>query len=262
MQIVKGWVDAGGQSHEKVFDVAGVPTNEAVDTTTCAPLTTGADSLCAVWSDPEFDPSERAFYYLRVVEVPTCRWSTIHCNAQGIDCAGSVPPEWAECCNAAVPKTIRERAWSSPIWYRPEGVSRVRGKLRLREAPDLDALTLGIDLGTWPADFDFATQALTVTLRDDDVVYTATIPAGTLQPTGAGRWAFADAAGSIGGIRRLSVRRRASGVASLRLRTVPIDLAGADAGTHFIEVSLAAGATEITTTPPWTSTGTTLVTRF
>jgi len=101
---------------------------------------------------------------------------------------------------------------------------------------------------------------LTVTLRDDDVVYAATIPAGTLQQTGPGRWSFSDKAGSIGGVRHLSVRQRPSGAVSVRLRTVPIDLAGADAETHFIEISLAAGATQITTTPLWILTGTTLAT--
>src|SRR6266404_3862281 len=72
VQIVKGWVDAGGQSHEKVFEVAGNPENgAAVDTATCAPSGTGFDSLCAVWSDPEFKVAERAFYYARVLENPT-----------------------------------------------------------------------------------------------------------------------------------------------------------------------------------------------
>src|SRR5581483_2114041 len=64
VQIVKGWVDAAGQTHEKVFDVAGDADDGAtVDTATCAPSGAGFDSLCAVWTDPEFDRSERAFYY-------------------------------------------------------------------------------------------------------------------------------------------------------------------------------------------------------
>ncbi len=110
MQIVKGWVDAAGQSHEKVFDVAGNPPNgDDVDTATCTPSGTGADSLCAVWSDPEFDASQRAFYYARVLESPTCRWSTYMCNAAGVDCANpaTIPTGYDECCNPAVPKTIQ-----------------------------------------------------------------------------------------------------------------------------------------------------------
>src|SRR5262249_12064546 len=88
VQIVKGWVDASGEAHEKVFDVAGDAHNDAaVDTTTCTPSGTGSPSLCAVWSDPEFHATERAFYYARVLESPTCRWSRYLCNAQGIDCS-------------------------------------------------------------------------------------------------------------------------------------------------------------------------------
>jgi hypothetical protein len=112
LQIVKGWVDAGGQSHERVFDVAGSVTGAGVDTETCTPSGPGFDSLCAVWEDPDFDPAERALYYARLLENPTCRWSTHLCNDQGIDCGNpaSVPAEWSECCNPSVPKTIQERA--------------------------------------------------------------------------------------------------------------------------------------------------------
>src|SRR5262249_14922752 len=132
VQIVKGWVDAGGVSHEKVFDVAGYQNGATVDTDTCTSSDPGHDSLCAVWTDPEFDASQRAFYYARLLENPTCRWSTYLCNAQGIDCSvpASVPSAWAECCNPAVAKTIQERAWSSPIWYRPEGLSQLRGSIK------------------------------------------------------------------------------------------------------------------------------------
>jgi hypothetical protein len=260
VQIVKGWVDASGQSHEKVFDVAGDPNDGAsVDTTTCTPSGTGFDSLCAVWKDPEFNAAERAFYYARVLENPTCRWSTYLCNAQGIDCSNpaAVPSGYAECCNPIVAKTIQERAWSSPIWYRPEGVARVRGTMRFRGQPQ-GVLGLRMELGAMPAGFDPSTQALTIALRDDDEVYRATIPAGTLRQVRPSLFVWNDASGSIGGIRSLSLGQRGRKVV-LRLRTIPINLAAADHVDHFIEVSLSAGSTAVVATPLWHTYGQSLV---
>src|SRR5581483_5380489 len=112
VQIVKGWIDAAGQAHQKVFDVAGDPANGAtVDEATCEPHGAGFDSLCAVWTDPEFDPAERAFYYARVLENPTCRWSTWVCNR--------LAPEErpASCTDPTIKRTIQERAWTSPIFH-------------------------------------------------------------------------------------------------------------------------------------------------
>ena len=123
MQIVKLWVGADGEAQERVVDVAGDAKNgAAVNTTTCETSGAGADALCAVWRDAEFDPAHPALYYARVLENPVCRWSTLACNAAGVDCANpsSVRPGWESCCDPAVPKTIQERAWSSPIWYAPE----------------------------------------------------------------------------------------------------------------------------------------------
>jgi len=71
----------------------------------------GAESLCAVWTDPAFDPAEAAFYYARVLENPTCRWSAWECLALS---PGARP---TACSDPEVPKTIQERAWTSPIWW-------------------------------------------------------------------------------------------------------------------------------------------------
>lgn len=124
VQIIKGWVDAFGAAQEKVFTVAGGDRPADVDLSTCTTSGSGYASLCTVWSDPEFDAAQRAFYYARVLENPVCRWSTRLCNELGVDCddPGSIPAEYAQCCSAIIDdqKAIQERAWSSPIWYRPE----------------------------------------------------------------------------------------------------------------------------------------------
>jgi hypothetical protein len=114
IQVVKGWVDDAGNAHEKVYEVGGNPDNGAgVDLTTCETQGTGSDTLCTVWTDPDFDSTARAFYYARAIENPTCRWSTRTC----LPLIGSARPE--SCDDSSVPKTVQERAWSSPIWYTP-----------------------------------------------------------------------------------------------------------------------------------------------
>jgi len=115
LQIIKGWLDADGGVHEEVFTVAGDPDNGAtVDVDTCETQGAGVDELCTVWTDPDFDPGVSAFYYLRVLEDPVCRWSTRKCNEFPAD---DRPPL---CDEEELPrKIVQHRAWSSPIWYVP-----------------------------------------------------------------------------------------------------------------------------------------------
>jgi hypothetical protein len=86
IQIVKGWLN-GDEYQVKVFNVTENPDNGAsVDLATCELQGEGASSLCDAWQDPEFDPSQRAYYYARVIENPTCRWSTLQCAEADYDC--------------------------------------------------------------------------------------------------------------------------------------------------------------------------------
>jgi len=117
IQIVKGWLDEG-RVRESVYDVAGTPRNGAdVDLSDCTPRGAGADQLCTVWHDADFEPGP-AFYYARVVENPTCRWSARICVANHVDCKdlSKVPDELAACCREDHHWTVQERAWTSPIW--------------------------------------------------------------------------------------------------------------------------------------------------
>ena len=125
IQIVKGWTQ-DGQSFERVFDVAWsgnrkadkwsgrVPAVESTVDLDKATYTNdrGAAELKAVWSDPEFDPALHAFYYARVLEIPTPRWTLIQSVKSGLP-----PPD-------IVPLTGQERAWTSPIWYTPSADAR------------------------------------------------------------------------------------------------------------------------------------------
>jgi len=129
IQIVKGW-SKDGQSFERVFDVAWsgdrkpdkwtgkVPAIESTVDIDEATYTNrvGSVELKSVWTDPEFDPSQHAFYYARVLEIPTPRWTTIQAKQIGVP-----PPD-------VVPPTVQERAWSSPIWYTPTDEARKAAK--------------------------------------------------------------------------------------------------------------------------------------
>ncbi|MEH6550152.1 MAG: DUF3604 domain-containing protein [Pseudomonadales bacterium] len=123
VQMIKGWLDTQGQTHEKVVDIACAdgfsvdpatgrcPDNGAsVDLDTCSfSPGSGANELKTVWHDPDYDPAQNAFYYVRVLMNPTCRWSSYDAIR-----LGRKP-------DPRVSATIRERAWTSPIWLDPEG---------------------------------------------------------------------------------------------------------------------------------------------
>ena len=113
LQIVKGWFD-GSRSLERVYDVAmSDDPLPSVNIDDCVNDGSGAATLCAVWTDPDFDPSHNAFYYARVLEGPTCRWSTRQCQAL-------TAPDPGGCSDPRIPETVQQRAWSSPLWYRAQ----------------------------------------------------------------------------------------------------------------------------------------------
>jgi hypothetical protein len=122
LQVIKGFTDDLGVPQTVIYEVAGDATNGAsVDVTTCEQSGTGFDSLCTVWTDPDFDPAVPAYYYVRAVENPSCRWSTRVCNDAGVDCdvPATITTGFETCCRDTIAPVIQERAWSSPIWYLP-----------------------------------------------------------------------------------------------------------------------------------------------
>ncbi len=159
IQIVKGWLDPVEGYQVQVFDLNDDHDNGAtVDLDTCEPQGSGHSTLCSRWVDPSFDPGQRAYYYARVLENPSCRWTTRICRAADVDCdARSTPldqaccdpvlglndsfcadvdcnevqapggcafplgaqPTTPRCCLPRIEPTVQERAWSSPIWYTP-----------------------------------------------------------------------------------------------------------------------------------------------
>lgn len=125
IQIIKGWTQ-NGQSFEKIFDVVWSGDRKPNRTTGRVPAiqstvdinngtytnTVGSTELKTVWTDPEFDASLHAFYYARVLEIPTPRWTTIQAAKAGVPIPDVVPP------------TVQERAWTSPIWFTPSAEAR------------------------------------------------------------------------------------------------------------------------------------------
>jgi hypothetical protein len=120
IQIIKGWLDEDGETLEKIYDVVWSGDRQpgqdgkvpAVGNTVDVAAATWSDSIgtpemIAVWQDPDFDPELSAFYYARVIEIPTPRWTAYEALRFRID----MPDE--------VPMTVQERAYTSPIWYTP-----------------------------------------------------------------------------------------------------------------------------------------------
>jgi len=121
VQVIKGWLDGDGNTHERIYDAAVAdgreigadgrarePVGTTVDIEKATFTNTIGDAvLAAYWSDPDFDPAEYAFYYVRVIEIPTPRWTTYDAAFFGIDRPGKVPP------------TVQDRAYTSPIFYSP-----------------------------------------------------------------------------------------------------------------------------------------------
>jgi hypothetical protein len=121
VQIIKGWLDGEGALHEKVIDVAWSgdrkpdpktgqvpPVGSTVDVKNATWTNSiGAPVLTGFWQDPEFDPSQLAFYYVRVIEIPTPRWTAYDCKRFGVKMDDQVP------------MTVTNRAYTSPIWYSP-----------------------------------------------------------------------------------------------------------------------------------------------
>ena len=122
VQVVKGWRDKNGKLHEKVHEAA-LSDGRKVNSRGKAPKvgstvdvanasysnSIGDPELAAVWRDPDFDPKQPAFYYVRVMQIPTPRWTTYDAAFFGIDRPQNVPA------------TLQDRAYTSPIWYTPKG---------------------------------------------------------------------------------------------------------------------------------------------
>ena len=124
IQIIKGWLDADGETHEKIYDVVWgdaatrkpgkdgklPPVGDTVDVANATWTNSIGDSdLATVWTDPDFNASQPAFYYARVIDIPTPRWTAYDQKRFGIKMSVDVPMKH------------QERAWTSPIWYTPKG---------------------------------------------------------------------------------------------------------------------------------------------
>ncbi len=121
IQIIKGWLDKKGKTHERIYDVAvsdgrkigkdgrcKTPVGSTVNIPDASYTNTIGDPLLtAFWKDPDFDPKQNAFYYVRVIEIPKPRWTAYDAKFFNV----KMPKE--------VPMTVQDRAYTSPIWYTP-----------------------------------------------------------------------------------------------------------------------------------------------
>jgi hypothetical protein len=121
IQVIKGWLDAKGETHERVYDVAvsdgriigedgicNTPVENTVNISDASYTNTSGEPLLAAhWTDPNFDPSQPAFYYVRVIEIPTPRWTAYDAKFFGLEMPAGSPME------------VQDRAYTSPIWYTP-----------------------------------------------------------------------------------------------------------------------------------------------
>ena len=121
IQVIKGWLDGNGDTRERIYDVAvsdgrkigkdgrcTAAVGSTVDITRATYDNSIGDAMqTAYWADPDFDPDERAFYYVRVIEIPTPRWTAYDARRFGTE----MPQE--------VRMTVQDRAYTSPVWYTP-----------------------------------------------------------------------------------------------------------------------------------------------
>lgn len=256
VQVVKGWHDAAGEARERVFDVVTSQGDAGVDPATCEPVGQGVAEACRVWTDPEFDASQRAVYYARVLENPTCRYTTRICQGMGVDpfasdCleqAASRPAHFAHCCrnesnDPYLSPTIQERAWTSPIWYRPEQLRWVRALLDFGSEGD-GSFTLRAGLGR--SAFDPTVHALALHVSDGGEAFGIEVPPGSMQlvsDSGEARayWLVGEAAGRHG-LRWLRLALPGAGEARLDLATLDLELAGWERVDHFVELELRLGS--------------------
>ena len=115
IQVIKGWLDGAGATHEKIYNIAlsddrtpNQPVASTVDLTTASYTNSiGSSHFNQVWTDPDFDPTLRAFYYVRVLEIPTPRWTAY----DELKFKVKMPDQ--------VPRIVQDRAYTSAIWYTP-----------------------------------------------------------------------------------------------------------------------------------------------
>ena len=148
LEIIKGWLGGDGYQDVRILIAGEDDSPASVAPDTCVPESNGhgSASLCTVWTDDAFDPSQHAYYYLRVLENPTCRWTTRRCNKLDIKCTAKPFHQCCDpvlglnrshceavdcgnrdalsacklrCCDPFVEPSIKERVWTSPIWYAP-----------------------------------------------------------------------------------------------------------------------------------------------